>query len=81
MRGIRLRIGYSSGRENDPKDVERNRHNVEEVKKSIRKSLRNLNPSHAINFQDDIVKTIGTHQKILVCDRTFAITGSFNWLS
>jgi phosphatidylserine/phosphatidylglycerophosphate/cardiolipin synthase-like enzyme len=26
-------------------------------------------------------ETRGTHQKILICDRTFAVTGSFNWLS
>jgi phosphatidylserine/phosphatidylglycerophosphate/cardiolipin synthase-like enzyme len=51
------------------------------VKKSIKKHLRNLNPSRIINFQNDIVKTKGTHQKILICDRAFAITGSFNWLS
>lgn len=81
VRGVRLRIGYSMGRENDPRDEERNRHNVEEVKKTIRKHLRNLNAPRTIHFQDDIVKTTGTHQKILVCDRTFAITGSFNWLS
>ncbi len=29
----------------------------------------------------DIYRTSGTHQKILVCDRAFAVLGSFNWLS
>lgn len=81
IRGVHLRIGYHMGKDRNPQEAEYNRHNVEEVKKSIRKHLRNLSPSQNVNFQNDIVKTKGTHQKILVCDRSFAITGSFNWLS
>ena len=43
--------------------------------------MSKLSPSHPHHYLNDIVKTAGTHQKILVCDRQFAITGSFNWLS
>ena len=81
MRGVHLRIGYNMGKDRNPEEAEFNRHNAEEVKNLIKKHLRNLSPSRTIHFQNDIVKTTGTHQKILVCDRTFAITGSFNWLS
>jgi hypothetical protein len=81
VRGVRLRIGYGIGRDRSPQEAEYNRHNVEEVKKTIRKHVRSLNSSCSLDFLNDIVKTAGTHQKMLVCDRQFAITGSFNWLS
>lgn len=81
LRGVRLRIGYSMGKDRSRREAERNQRNVEKVTKAIEKQIRDLNSSYPLDFLHDIVKTTGTHQKILVCDRQFAITGSFNWLS
>jgi phosphatidylserine/phosphatidylglycerophosphate/cardiolipin synthase-like enzyme len=81
VRGVRLRIGYHMGKDRYPGEAERNRHNVETVKRTMRKHVNRMAPSHSSDFLNDVVKTAGTHQKILVCDREFAITGSFNWLS
>lgn len=77
-RGVRMCIGYGLGHERDPGEANRQKHNVDRVKSAIKKRLRNTDSTA---FQRDIVETTGTHQKILVCDRQFAITGSFNWLS
>ena len=81
LRGVHLHIGYYMGKERNPKNAAYNQRNVEEVIKAIRRQLQKLNSSHSIDLQKVIVKTTGTHQKILVCDKQFAITGSFNWLS
>ena len=75
-RGVRIRIGYGIGNEQNPRDAERNRNNVRQVKnafeRAITKGSKNLLEMRA---------TSGTHQKILICDRKFAVAGSFNWLS
>ncbi len=71
-------IGYGMGHERYPAETNRNKRNVDEVKFAIKKRIRDTDPTP---FLRDIVETTGTHQKILVCDRQFAITGSFNWLS
>jgi DNA-binding MarR family transcriptional regulator len=77
-RGVRMCIGYGMGHERYPAETNRNKRNVDEVKFAIKKRIRDTDPTP---FLRDIVETTGTHQKILVCDRQFAITGSFNWLS
>jgi hypothetical protein len=75
-RGVHIRIGYGMGKERDAGEAERNRTNVHNVKRTVERWI----PKDA-RGQLDMRETGGTHQKILVCDRTFAITGSFNWLS
>jgi hypothetical protein len=77
-RGVRIHIGYGMGYEHDFNEASTNSSNVRAVTSAIRKYVRGAD---ATRFLSDIVKTTGTHQKILVCDRRFAITGSFNWLS
>ncbi len=81
LRGVHLHIGYYMGIDRNLRNAAYNQRNVEEVIKAIKKHLQKLNPSHSIDLEKVIVKTTGTHQKILVCDKQFAITGSFNWLS
>jgi len=75
-RGVRIRIGYGIGNEQNPRDAERNRNNMCQVKnafeRAITKGSKNLLEMRA---------TSGTHQKILIGDRKFVVAGSFNWLS
>jgi len=75
-RGVQIRIGYGIGNERDPAEVARNRASVN----AVRTEFQRFVPPHSASLLD-MRKTAGTHQKILVCDRLFAITGSFNWLS
>lgn len=75
-RGVRIRIGYGMGKERDAQETARNRENVN----AVRRALERFIPPSSIHLLD-MRKTNGTHQKILVCDRKFAVTGSFNWLS
>ena len=77
-RGVRMCIGYGLGHEREPGEASRQKQSLDGVKSTIKKYLHNTDSTA---FQRDIVETTGTHQKILVCDRRFAITGSFNWLS
>ena len=70
--------GYGLGHERHPGEANFQKQLVNQLKSSIKKRLRGIDSTA---FQSDIVETAGTHQKILVCDRQFAITGSFNWLS
>lgn len=74
--GVRIRIGYGMGRERDPREDARNRNNIQAVKNALRRFV-------PANFSSllELKQTSGTHQKILVCDHSFAVTGSFNWLS
>jgi len=75
-RGVLVRIGYGMGRERHQAEAGRNRANVQSVKYAIERYI----PNSAAPLLD-MRQTSGTHQKILVCDRKFAVTGSFNWLS
>ena len=75
-RGVRVRIGYGMGREREAAEAERNRANVRQVRQALSRFVPEV---HAPRL--DLHETSGTHQKILVCDRTFAVAGSFNWLS
>jgi len=75
-RGVTIRIGYGMGQERDTYEAERNRLNVQ----LVREALQRFVPRDRWN-QLEMRDTHGTHQKILVCDRKFAVTGSFNWLS
>jgi phosphatidylserine/phosphatidylglycerophosphate/cardiolipin synthase-like enzyme len=75
-RGVHVRIGYGMGRERNRVEDNRNYHNVQEVKLALRRLIA---PEHASRLA--WCQTTGTHQKILVCDRAFAVAGSFNWLS
>ncbi len=75
-RGVRIRIGYGIGKERDAVETARNQSNLYQVKNAIHRFLPKSSPGLF-----EMRETHGTHQKILVCDRTFAITGSFNWLS
>lgn len=75
-RGVRIRIGYGMGRERDPAEANRNRSNVQ----AVRGAILRVTPRSSHNLLE-MRATAGTHQKILVCDEIFAVTGSFNWLS
>ncbi len=75
-RGVHIRIGYGMGKERDAVEADRNQTNVYNVKEAL-KSIVPKSQAHLL----EIKETQGVHQKILVCDRKFAITGSFNWLS
>jgi hypothetical protein len=78
-RGVRIRIAYGMGKERDATDAARNRNNVQAVKGALGRYV----PKSLAQFLEmkEMKESSGTHQKILVCDRTFAINGSFNWLS
>jgi hypothetical protein len=75
-RGVCIRIGYGMGRERDADEAARNRSNTQQVKNTLNRLL-----PPALSHLLEMRETSGTHQKILICDRTFAVTGSFNWLS
>ena len=75
-RGVRIRIGYGFGKARNVAEDERNHFNVSQVKSALR---HHIPPSHENLLEMN--ETSGTHQKILVCDRTFAISSGFNWLS
>ncbi len=79
-RNVRVRIGYGiTERAGDP-DAGRNRANAQKVIRALKAAVsRETEASQAALL--DIQRTSDTHQKILVCDRTFAVLGSFNWLS
>jgi hypothetical protein len=76
VRGVRIRIGYGFGKARSAAEADRNHSNVSQVKSALR---HHIPPSHEKLLE--MKETSGTHQKILVCDRTFAISSSFNWLS
>lgn len=79
-RGVRVRIAYgTTERPGDP-DAGRHRNNAQRVISALKAAVgREALGERAALL--DIYKTSGTHQKILVCDRAFAVLGSFNWLS
>ncbi len=74
-RGAHIRIGYGMGKERDATEAVGNRNNVQAVKGALGRSI----PKSLASFLE-MKETGGTHQKILVCYRTFAVNGSFNWL-
>lgn len=77
-RGVHIRIAYGFGKAEHPRNAAMNRNNVWQVKKAFEQAiLKAKGAPHFLEMQE----TQGTHQKILICDRTFAVTGSFNWLS
>jgi hypothetical protein len=79
-RGVRVRIGYGiTERAGDP-DAGRNHANAQRVIRELKKAVERVAPPERRELLD-IKKTSGTHEKILVCDRAFAVLGSFNWLS
>lgn len=72
-RGVRVIVGYGF-KSDRPDDAERHRTNIRTVTQKLRKITRDHS---GLELRD-----VGsTHQKILICDRQFGITGSFNWLS
>jgi phosphatidylserine/phosphatidylglycerophosphate/cardiolipin synthase-like enzyme len=75
-RGVRIRIEYGMGRERNQQEAEINRINVREVQAAIKRYI-----PRSLDHMLDMRQTSGSHQKILICDRTLGITGSFNWLS
>jgi phosphatidylserine/phosphatidylglycerophosphate/cardiolipin synthase-like enzyme len=79
-RGVHIRIGYGITERPGDLDDGRNRANAQKVIRSLRTAVVRYGLPENTELLD-IQKTRGTHQKILVCDRTFAVLGSFNWLS
>jgi hypothetical protein len=79
-RGVRVRIGYGiTERPGDP-DLGRHHANAQKVIRALRAAVaRDISAEQARLL--DIQRVSDTHEKILVCDRSFAVIGSFNWLS
>ncbi len=75
-RGVRLRIGYGIGQNNPGSDAERKRRNARDVISKIEKYAGDA-PKELL----DIANVLETHEKILICDNSFGVMGSFNWLS
>jgi sugar-specific transcriptional regulator TrmB len=75
-RGVRIRIAYGFGNAEKPRNAERHHNNVRQVKRAFERSV--VQDSQNLL---EMRETRGTHQKILICDRKFAVAGSFNWLS
>ncbi len=76
-RGVRVRIGYGVGNERNQEIASRDHHEMAEIKKALKKEFPNMSDEAL----EDIVETSGSSQRILICDRQFAIAGNFNWLS
>src|SRR5260370_555576 len=79
-RGVRIRIGYGITERVGDADAGRNRANAQKVIRAIAAAVALDTPSEQARLLD-IQRTGDTHQKILVCDRSFGVLGSFNWLS
>ncbi len=77
-RGARIRIAYGFGRAEHPDHIQWRKSNVAKVRRAFENAIRREKGDRDLL---EMKETTGTHQKILVCDRTFAVTGSFNWLS
>ncbi len=75
-RGVTIRIGYGIGAETNRGKAEKNAADVRKVTEKIRQ-----HSSAEERQRLKMVDIAGTHEKILVCDRSFSVTGSFNWLS
>jgi len=79
-RNVRVRIGYGITERAGDADAGRNRANAQKVIRALKAAVsREAKPAQVALL--DIQRTSDTHQKILVCDRTFGVLGSFNWLS
>jgi hypothetical protein len=79
-RGVHVRIGYGITERAGDLDIGRNRANAQRVIRELNAAVVRETPQGQAALLE-IKKTGGTHQKILVCDRAFAVLGSFNWLS
>ncbi len=79
-RGVRIRIGYGITERVGDLDAGRNRTNAQKVIRAIATAVDLHTPPERARLLD-IQRTGDTHQKILVCDRSFGVLGSFNWLS
>jgi phosphatidylserine/phosphatidylglycerophosphate/cardiolipin synthase-like enzyme len=79
-RNVRVRIGYGISERVGDRDLGRHHANAQKVIRALRAAVAREASSEQISLLD-IQRTSDTHEKILVCDRTFAVIGSFNWLS
>src|SRR5436309_15931097 len=79
-RGVHIRIFYGiTERPNDP-DVARNRANAQRVIAAMNKAVEREGPPTSRGSLT-IQHVADTHEKILICDRSYAILGSFNWFT
>lgn len=68
-RGVEVYIGYGISRDGD---------NDRPADKAAEEKLQKL----STQFGNFVFRRLGdTHAKVLICDSTFIVTGSFNWLS
>jgi phosphatidylserine/phosphatidylglycerophosphate/cardiolipin synthase-like enzyme len=77
-RGVRICIGYGLGVERGP-EMERNRRNARNVMARLRSVARNAD--ELLEIKNVEKSAMPTHEKVLICDREWAVTTSFNWLS
>jgi phosphatidylserine/phosphatidylglycerophosphate/cardiolipin synthase-like enzyme len=68
QRGVDVFIGY--GLEAEEREYDRDK----KAREELMRLASDYERIHVVRFGD-------THAKVLVCDRTFAVTTSFNWLS
>lgn len=75
-RGVRVCIGYGFGSDRPGAENDRQRMNAKRV---IDKLQRAVGGAH---WKQLVIRDFkNTHEKILVCDREYAVVTSFNWLS
>jgi hypothetical protein len=75
-RGVRVCIGYGFGSDRQGAESDRNRTNARAVIDNLQRAVGQVHRELLI-FHD----FKNTHEKILVCDRKYAVVTSFNWLS
>ena len=75
-RGVRIRIGYGFGFDRNGPEGERNRASANAVRAKLTRTV-----DKALVDKLKMVNLGDTHEKLLICDRQFAVTTSFNWLS
>jgi DNA-binding MarR family transcriptional regulator len=74
-RGVTVWIAYGLRDRGGPEGDRSKRRDWEEAEKSLAQLRKKHRSTLKIAFLGD------THEKILLCDTTYVITGSFNWLS
>jgi PLD-like domain len=80
-RGVHIRIGYYIGPEGNSPQAARKWNNMQEAKRSIKFAEQRAMNKKSSTGKVEFIKTQGTHQKILICDHSYAVVTSFNWLS
>lgn len=79
-RNVAVRIGFGITERVGDLDLGRHHANAQKVIRAMKTAVSRAASAEQASLLD-IQRTSDTHEKILVCDRSFAVIGSFNWLS